>query len=151
MAMLHATWAPPVMDSLVSRWMALTAVLIVALAGCSRGLESSVSGLVTLDGQPIGPGFLVFAPAESNHNPARGAIQLDGHYALKTINTRGLPAGKYQVSVTVLDQPTVAPGERSMVAATSRIPEKYNNPQTSGLEFDVQPGGNTIDIELKSE
>jgi hypothetical protein len=120
--------------------------------GCSGGdFESSVSGTVTLDGKAIGPGFLVFAPVTGNTNPANGAIQTDGRYELKTANTDGLRAGKYKVSVTVLDQPDVPPGERSYVVAKSRIPEKYSNVETSGLKFDVESGSNTIDIPLSSK
>jgi hypothetical protein len=125
----------------------------LALAhGCSNSdFESSVSGTVTLDGNPIGPGFLVFAPAAGDTNPANGAIQTDGRYELKTANTAGLHPGKYKVSVTVLDQPDVPPGERSFVVAKSRIPEEYNDINTSGLEFDVESGSNTIDIPLLSK
>jgi hypothetical protein len=125
---------------------------LMALSGCSRSnFESSVSGTVTLDGQPIGPGFLVFAPAAGDTNPANGAIQTDGSYELKTANDAGLNAGKYKVSVTILDQPDVPPGERSYVVAKSRIPEKYSDMTTSSLEFDVQSGSNTIDIRLSSK
>jgi hypothetical protein len=124
---------------------------LVFVAGCSGGgFQSSVSGTITLDGKAIGPGFLVFAPLAGGTNPANGAIQPDGSYELKTANTAGLRPGKYKVSVTVLDQPDVPPGERSYVVAKSRIPEKYNDVNTSGLEFDVASGSNTIDIRLSS-
>jgi hypothetical protein len=118
---------------------------------CSRSdFESRVSGRVTLDGNPIGPGSLVFVPEGGETNPANGAIQPDGSYELKTANTEGLRAGKYKVSVTILDQPDVPPGERSYIVAKSRIPSKYNDITTSGLEFEVAPGSNTIDIPLSS-
>jgi hypothetical protein len=121
-------------------------------SGCSRSdFESSVSGTVTLDGKAIGPGFLVFAPVSGGTNPANGAIQTDGSYQLKTANAIGLHAGRYKVSVTVLDQPDVPRGERSFVAAKSRIPEKYNDINTSGLEYEVESGRNTIDIPLSSK
>jgi hypothetical protein len=124
---------------------------LASAIGCSGSdFESSVSGTVTLDGQPIGPGFLVFAPVGGETNPANGAIQADGTYELKTANTAGLRPGKYKVSVTVLDQPDVPPGERSYVVARSRIPEKYSDLNTSALEFDVESGSNTIDIPLSS-
>ena len=130
----------------------LGSLCLACALGCSGGdFESNVSGTVTLDGKAIGPGFLVFAPVAGDTNPANGAIQSDGSYELKTANTAGLRAGKYKVSVTVLDQPDVPPGERSYVVAKSRIPEKYSNIETSGLEFDVESGSNTIDIPLSSE
>jgi hypothetical protein len=120
--------------------------------GCSGSdFESQVSGTVTLDGETIGPGFLVFVPASGSTNPANGTIQPGGSYELKTANTAGLHAAKYKVSVTILDQPDVPPGERSYQVAKSRIPTKYNDINTSGLEFDVEPGSNSIDIPLSSK
>jgi hypothetical protein len=110
-----------------------------------------VSGTVTLDGEPIGPGFLVFVPESGDRNPANGAIQPDGTYELKTANTAGLHPGKYKVAVTILDQPDVPPGERSYEVAKSRIPTKYNDVNSSGLEFAVEPGSSSIDIALSSK
>jgi hypothetical protein len=126
--------------------------LLAAWNGCSGGgFESQVSGTVTLDGAPIGPGFLVFVPGSGGRNPANGTIQPDGSYELKTANTSGLHPGKYKVSVTILDQPEVPPGERSYEVAKSRIPTKYNDIISSGLEFEVEPGSNAIDIALSSK
>jgi hypothetical protein len=130
---------------------AILAAGILAAAGCSGGMESEVSGAVTLDGEPVGPGTVVFAPAEGTTNPADGAIQLDGSYFLKTSRDVGLKAGKYKASVTVFDQPDVKPGERSMTPAKLVTPQKYADPATSGLEYEVEPGKNSIDIELTSK
>ena len=127
-------------------------VLMIALAGCSNsGLESEVSGKVSLDGQPGGPGAIVFAPIDGQTNPADGAIQLDGSYYLKTSREVGLKAGKYRVSVSVFDQPEVKLGERSMVPAKLVTPQRYADTETSGLEYTVEPGKNNIDIELPSK
>jgi hypothetical protein len=127
-------------------------VLMIALAGCSdSGMESEVTGTVTLDGQPVGPGAVVFAPVEGQTNPADGAIQLDGSYFLKTSREVGLKPGTYKVSVSVFDQPEVQPGERSNVPAKLVTPQKYADTETSGLQFTVEPGKNDIDIELTSK
>jgi hypothetical protein len=126
-------------------------VCMAAWSGCSgSGFESQVLGTVTLDGAPIGPGFLVFVPDSGDRNPANGAIQPDGSYELKTANTAGLHPGKYKVSVTILDQPDVPPGERSYEVARSRIPTKYNDVNSSGLEFGVESGSNSIDLPLST-
>jgi hypothetical protein len=127
-------------------------LLMIALTGCGgSGMESEVSGQVKLDGQAVGPGAVVFAPIEGNSNPADGAIQLDGSYFLKTSREVGLNAGTYKVSVSVFDQPEVKPGERSMVPAKLKTPQRYSDIQTSGLEYTVEPGKNEIDIELTSK
>ena len=125
---------------------------VVASAGCANsGMESEVSGKVTMDGQPVGPGAVVFAPIDGKSNPADGAIQLDGSYFLRTSRAVGLKAGTYKASVSVFDQPVVKPGERSMAPAKLITPQKYADTETSGLQFTVEPGKNGIDIELTSK
>jgi hypothetical protein len=106
---------------------------------------------VTLDGQPVGPGAVVFAPLDGTSNPADGAVQLDGSYFLRTSRAIGLKAGTYKASVAVFDQPEVKPGERSMVPAKLVTPQKYADTETSGLQYTVEPGDNSIDIELSSK
>ncbi|MBX3427522.1 MAG: hypothetical protein KF688_17720 [Pirellulales bacterium] len=125
-------------------------VLAAALAGCS-GAESEVSGVVTLDGTKVGPGVIVFMPAEGPSNPADGAIRPDGSYFLKTSRELRLRPGKYKVGVSVFDQSPVKPGERSMVPAKYVTPEKFAEPATSGLEYEVAPAKNTINVELVSK
>ena len=125
-------------------------LLAAAMVGCG-GAESTVSGVVSLDGKAVGPGVIVFAPAEGKTNPSDGAIQIDGSYFLKTSRDVGLKAGKYNVGVTVFDQPPVKPGERSMVVAKRVTPEKFAEPTKSGLQYDVAAGKNTINVELKSK
>jgi len=137
------------------RLMLLKAAILAAAvvsAGCARSaMESEVSGRVTLDGEPMGPGVVVFAPVDGTTNPADGAIQLDGSYFLKTSREVGLPPGRYKASVSVFDQPEVKPGERSMTPARLITPQKYSDTKTSGLEYTVEPGENNIDIELMSK
>ena len=126
-------------------------VPLLASVGCSgSSMESEVSGSVRMDGHPIGPGTVVFSPIGGAANPADGAIQIDGSYFLKTSRDVGVHPGKYNVSVTVFNQPDVKPGERSMTPASLVTPEKYSDPSTSGLEFTVEPGKQTINIELDS-
>jgi hypothetical protein len=120
--------------------------------GCSGGgLGAEVSGKVALDGEPIGPGVVIFAPIAGGENPATGAIQTDGSYFLKTSREEGLRPGKYQVALQINEIPTdLAPGQRDMRPAKSRIPIKYIDVKNSGLEYDVAAGSNSINIEMTS-
>jgi hypothetical protein len=126
--------------------------LLCAMIGCSGGgLGAEVSGKVSLDGVSIGPGAVTFAPVGGGENPATGAIQNDGSYFLKTSREEGLRPGKYQVALQIHEIPTdLAPGQRDMRPAKSRIPTKYTDVSTSGLEYDVEPGSNTINLEMTS-
>jgi hypothetical protein len=127
-------------------------LFLPAVVGCSNSLEATVSGTVTLDSKPIGPGVVTFAPMAGGSNPAVGAIQPNGSYFLKTSRTVGLIAGNYRVAVTVHEQPANAkPGERIMTPSKLLTPQKYANVETSELEFEVQHGKNSIDIPLVSK
>lgn len=133
-------------------WLGAAAILCgVALAlGCHRSSqESQVSGNVSLDGKQIGPGIIVFAPVGKG-TPAIGPVDHDGSYSMSTSHEVGLSAGKYKVGVSIREVPTnVKRGDRQPPGKLL-IPEKYEDSATSGLEFDVAPGTNTIDIGLKS-
>jgi hypothetical protein len=134
-----------------AKWMGSCAVLACVLAGCSGDrLESQVSGVVTLDGQPIGPGTVVFAPADGGP-PATGSVGEDGRYTLKTSRAEGLAAGTYRVALSIRKIPeNFNPADR-LPPGESLIPEKYEQSSTSGLEFEVSPGNNTIDLPLTSQ
>jgi hypothetical protein len=129
----------------------LCVMAVVLAAGCSRSSqESQVSGNVSLDGQQIGPGIIVFAPVDHG-TPAIGPIDGDGSYSMSTSHEVGLSAGKYKVGISIREMPTnVKRGDR-LPPGKLLIPERYEDSATSGLEFDVAPGTNTIDIELKSQ
>lgn len=129
----------------------LAAVLVALSIGCSgAALESQVSGTVSLDGKPIGPGLVVFA-LDGAGKPAIGAIQSDGSYQMKTSRQIGLLPGHYLVAVTIREQPVnMQPGDRPP-PGKSRIPERYEAVETAGIACDVQSGSNTFDIALVSE
>src|SRR3954470_999467 len=59
----------------------LFTVALLAAAGCS-GSESSVSGTVNMDGQPLKEGDIIFEPADGQGSPAAGKI-VDGKYTIK--------------------------------------------------------------------
>ena len=124
--------------------------MVVALGGCSRSSqESRVSGQVSLDGTGIGPGAVVFSPVGAGV-PAIGSIDEGGSYSMTTSHEVGLRAGKYKATVSVREVPKdVKRGDRRPPGKLL-IPEKYEDAAKSGLEYDVAPGSNTINIELKS-
>jgi hypothetical protein len=126
------------------------AVVSLLLVGCSKSrFESTVTGIVKMDGAPIGPGVIQFVPQGNSHNPATGAIQVDGSYQLNTSNEVGLEPGDYRVTVAIYDQPELAPGERAALgSAVLKTPEKYMSLETTDLKFTVAPGENKIEIPL---
>ena len=125
-------------------------VVVGLVSGCSHSTqESQVSGQVFLDGNRIGPGTVVFAPV-GDCRPAIGPIDQNGSYSMSTSREVGLGAGKYKVAVSIRElPPAIKRGDRPPPGKLL-IPQQYEDSATSGLEYDVAPGRNTIDIELKS-
>jgi hypothetical protein len=124
---------------------------LLSLIGCSGSdLGAEVSGVASLDGKPLESGSVVFAPVDGVSNNATSAVNSDGTYQLVSSRTIGLTPGKYRVAVTMHEHVDVKPGERSMVMPKLLTPQKYADPSTSGLEFDVVPGSQTIDLALTS-
>lgn len=126
---------------------------LTMIGGCGGAFESHVYGKVTLDGQPIGPGVITFAPDHETARPAVGQIAASGSYRLETGKEVGLPPGHYRVAVQVYKPPDheLQPGERVMTPSEPLVPEKFTSVTTSGLEYDVAPGRNQIDLHLTSE
>jgi hypothetical protein len=127
------------------------ALLALSVSGCGGAFDATVNGIVTLDGNVVPRGGVLFQP-QSAGSSAYGIIQPDGSYSLHTGREEGLPPGQYVV--------TVAANERSGVKETKDggpppigkaiTPAWYNSPTSSGLVFEVKPGDNDINLELKS-
>lgn len=121
-------------------------------AGCSQ--PGRVSGLVTLDGEPLTTGVITFNPAASGPS-AYGAIGSDGRYELKTGATSGLQPGEYVVTVAANSAPPEGgedqrwPGpQRSLPLVT---PKKYADRERTPLRALVRSGQQALDFELLSE
>ncbi len=142
---------------------AMVGLALVFCAGCAPGVPSgTVTGKVTIKGQPAKPGTMVTFLMDSG-TTATGQVTEGGSYKLRNngaANPESIPTGTYKVSVA-------APGEgaaqteedyEKMMAGGAKppeakkdksIPPKYNNPQTSGLKFEIKTGANTFDIAIE--
>lgn len=139
------------MASLVNDWFLFALVAISAIGCGGSPYNADVSGQVTLDGQPIGPGVVTFAPVEGTSNPAVGAIDENGNYRLMTKHEKGLNAGTYSVAVQVYEPEEPVPaGQRSTQTPEPLVPQKYLRTETSGIKQDVAEGTQTIDLALNS-
>jgi hypothetical protein len=135
----------------------LGAILLLAglcAAGCHRGTPSlaQVRGTVSYRGSPLRGGVVVFTPDASQgaSGPlAHAEIQPDGSYVLHTGEAAGAVPGWHRVTVVAVQAaPPPAPGERFAVLH-SAVPEKYRDPDLSGLTREVKAGeANVIDLDL---
>lgn len=127
---------------------------VALVCGCSERLPETapVHGVVTYDGKPLS-GFknaaVHFTPAAGR--PAKSVISPnDGSFELYTYKSGdGARLGRHLVAVSAtVDDPSDKderyPGVRFI------IPDKFANRDISGLEFDVKPSGNAIEIQLHS-
>ncbi len=131
----------------------LTAVLFSTIAGCG-GLESSVSGIVTLDGKPLelgeGTGTVSFHP-QAGGSVAQARIGPGGRYELKTGSTKGLPAGEYIVTVVATGPKPKTPPGATPIPGPLLTPTSYGTKNISDLRFTIHPGENEINIALSSK
>ncbi len=137
--------------------------LILVLAGCGgsnlpEGETGSVSGTLTSNGQTPPDGATVVFLHQEKGLAASGTVGADGRYSLKMRGGGAILTGKYFVGVT---PPTVemTPEEQAAAATGGPIkgpewpdfPPKYLIPESSGIEFEVKPGSNTFDLDMKAE
>ncbi len=124
----------------------------IGMMGCGSRAESTVSGVVTLDGVALDGGQVVFVPVSgSGGQGATGQIQSGGSYAIQVGQLGGLPAGEYKV-VVQLRAPSVPSGSGGPPAPGKLLtPDRYRQANTTDLQFVVEPGSNTINLELTSK
>lgn len=117
------------------------------LTGCDQGNPLGaipIRGTVTYNGKPLGEGEVLYNPVDTTGRRAKAKIQSDGSFQLTTLETNdGAVPGEYQISVLAY---APHPGEPTRTEASEQrdqirerikrghiIPEKYTDPETSGL------------------
>ncbi len=122
----------------------------MSAAGCAKGPDATVSGVVTYDDKPLSTGAVTFQPVTPGPL-AIGEIQSNGAYTLRIGDQMGLNAGDYQATVVATGPMPEATPANPMPLPKLLIPARYGDATTSGLKYTVERGENRIDIELKAE
>jgi hypothetical protein len=129
------------------RWLWCVVVAGSALiTGCGPA-TGTVSGSVTIDGQPLDKGVISYVPADNQGVPVTANV-VGGQYELTAL------AGKKFVQISapiVVGQRKEYEGEGApLVEITDeRLPSKYNS-QTE-LTFEIQSGRNAKDWAVESQ
>lgn len=139
--------------------LSIVALGVVLAAGCGKKSNlpatAPVHGKVTLNGEPVKSGSLVFVPTGGGKS-AQGNIESDGTFTMGTYKeTDGAIVGTHKVMITALETgggSGLAEDSRNdpTVGQKSLIPEHYGDLEKSGLTADVKEGDNEINFELKN-
>jgi hypothetical protein len=133
----------------------MTGLLLLCALGCSSGTEplASVRGTVFYKGTPLRTGSIVFIPdvQRGAEGPlARAAIQPDGTYLLRTGDLLGAASGWYRVTVVAMEASTEKGPGKPFVIPRSLLPEKYRDPELSGLTCEIKSDQeNRVDFHLE--
>lgn len=126
--------------------LALSALAL--LSGCSTGPPmGTITGEVTLDGQPLKEGRIAFLPVDGER-PTAGTTITDGKFETKA------PVTKMRVEINankVIGKRKAYDTPQSPVAdeVVELIPTRYNI--ESELSLDVQKGSQTVKYDLESK
>ena len=153
---------------LLRSWGAVVLLGLIVAVGCAppeteRPATESVSGTVTLGGDPVEGAIVTFVPAGAEGESAVGKTDAGGKYTLTTWESGdGAMAGDYTVKIVKFESAAVdesgieADDEGAFIPTTedsgqqtSALPEKYSNPGTSELKATVAAGANTFDFALE--
>jgi hypothetical protein len=93
------------------------------------------------DGQPVAGGNVILQPADDPNVPsAIGEIQADGTFVMFTSKPGdGARIGRFHVLVQPVQDDYSARNPRP-------IDLKFSDPKTSGIEFEVKSGENTLNV-----
>ncbi len=129
-------------------YMGLFCWALLLLTGCSGDGRRAVSGEVSLDGEAVSGGSIVFLPAGGDEGSKGAAEIVDGKYAIPA--EQGLPPGSYRVEIrwakpTGKQVPSGDPG-MMMDERAEAMPAKYNTAST--LTVEIAAGENKHDFKL---
>jgi hypothetical protein len=118
-------------------------LFLAATVGCDSGdglNRQAVSGMVTLDGQPLLGGSILFEPTTNDSGTAVGATIRDGAFAIS--RSQGPVPGRYRVRIYASSAtqapPAVGQTERTPRPMVERLPARYNT--QSELSADIIAG-----------
>jgi hypothetical protein len=139
----------------LSHSLLVSSLALICAVGCGKptGLEKVVvSGMVTLDGQPIPNGEIRFIPAEGTVGPVSGGPIKDGAYTAKAKG--GVPLGNHHVEIRAYRANAKSQGQADTAGSEGGAAEQYldkrYNEQTT-LKATVAADTETQDFQLTSK
>lgn len=130
----------------------LVAIGVSLIVGCGGGGDPdvvSVTGTVTMDGQPLPNATVVFISGQGR--PSGAITDENGQYELNyTGDQKGARIGTNRVQITTAQGPSETMEGEPVAAVPETVPKKYND--QSELEFEVTADGeNVANFDLESK
>lgn len=124
----------------------LSTIAIVCM-GCGGQMKvAPVSGVVTLDGEPLPRASVTFQP-QAGGRPSFGVTDQSGRYSLAySMHETGAEVGACTVRITTKLQADEGAGDGGKMAP-EKVPARYVD---EPLTVTVEPKSNKIDLALKS-
>ena len=135
-------------------WLTLLLFAFLVLSGCGKAKPQrlAVSGRVTVDGQPLEIGSILFQP--EGRGPKSGGMIQGGVFSIAA--STGPQAGEYVVGIQApkLSPGTVLPTEESarfevLTRNEERLPARYNARSTLRASV-TESGPNIFDFDLQT-
>ncbi len=123
-----------------------TLAFLAGVPGCGGGRYPVHGRVVYEDGSPVTEGMVIGEKAEGDRRvKAQGSLKSDGTFSWGTLSPGdGAEPGKYRVVVVAR-----AVGEKeASQGVRPAVDRKFSNPQTSGIDFEVKPGRNELNIKV---
>jgi hypothetical protein len=135
-----------------ARLLVLAMALILALGCGERRQIGTVSGRITLDGEPLADARVNFQPTGNERNPGIGSFGRtngNGEYFLTLIDEKGKGAivGTHRVMIKAVAEGKA--DDDKTPAGKDRVPPEFNINST--LTFEVKAGHNTADWKLETK
>jgi hypothetical protein len=134
----------------------LLVFIVICAIGCGSS-RSSLTGIVTLDGQPLDNGTLQLIPDDRNTlKQPTGAVISNGKYSIPV--DPGLPVGIYTVRISSPEPRSLPPGfsinnpgslPPPQTEPVNRIPAEWNTASTHTVE--IKKGRNLYDFNILSK
>jgi hypothetical protein len=147
--------------------LACSLLTVVCCTGCFDNGLAKVSGVVSVAGQPVSSGTIMFTPTGG---PAAVGEIKNGQYTLSTFKPGdGAWIGSHRVVIqatsigpssivepkSIEDEFTPAPGSAGRMLIPGKVtwlvPEKYSQVHTTTLTAEVEAGSNEVNFDLKAE
>ena len=128
----------------IASFLSLVAI-VVSVSGCgTKDAKVTIRGTVSYKGQPLSSGMLQLV-GRNGAAPSAAAIQTDGTFIMTDVAVG-------EVNAIILATP-ISPDRTGAKTSNPKItpadlPEKYQDPEKSGLKYTITPDTRELDIKL---